>query len=69
MSIGGGIALIVVGLVFVLNVIQVDIPYINEHGLGVILILGGIAAIVLSLTIWRGRGTRVVERRVVDPPL
>lgn len=64
MSIGGGIALIVIGLIFVLNVVQVDIPWINEYALGLILILGGIAAILLSLTVWRGRGTRVIERRV-----
>lgn len=77
MSIGGGIALIVIGLILVLNVVQVDIPYLNEYGLGVILILGGIAAIILSLTLWRSagpgrrRGTTVVERRVepgVDDP-
>ena len=69
MSIGGGIALIVLGLIFVLNVVQVDIPWINEYALGLILIFGGIAAILLSLTVWRGRGTRVVERRIDDPPV
>jgi hypothetical protein len=69
MSIGGGIALIVLGLIFVLNVVQVDIPWINEYALGLILIFGGIAAILLSLTVWRGRGNRVVERRIDDPPV
>lgn len=74
MGIGGGIALIVIGLVFLLNVIEVDIPWVEENTLGLILVLGGIAAIVLSLTIWRapGGGTTVVERRVerdVDDPL
>ena len=69
MSIGGGIALIVLGLIFVLNVVQVDIPWINEYALGLILILGGVAAILLSLTVWRGRGTRVIERRIDDPPV
>jgi uncharacterized membrane protein HdeD (DUF308 family) len=71
MGIGGGIALIVVGLVFLLHVIQVDIPGLNEYSLGIILVLGGIVAILLSLTIWRNagpvvrrRGTTVVERRV-----
>jgi hypothetical protein len=76
MGIGGGIALIVIGLIFLLNVIQVDIPGLNEYGLGIILVLGGIAAILLSLTVWRTpvgrrRGTTVVERRVepgVDDP-
>ena len=78
MGIGGGIALIVIGLVFLLNVIQVDIPGLNEYTLGIILVLGGIAANLLSLTVWRNagpvgrrRGTTVVERRVepdVDDP-
>ena len=70
MGIGGGIALIVVGLVFLLNVIQVDIPGLNEYALGIIFVLGGILAVVLSLTLWRGNRT-VVERRVergVDDP-
>lgn len=71
MGIGGGITLIVLGLILLLNVIQVDIPYVDEYTLGVILVLGGIAAIVLSLTVWRSAGTgsrrrgRVVEREVV----
>lgn len=70
MGIGGGITLIVLGLIFMMNVIQVDVPFVNEYALGVILILGGIAAVVLSLTIWRGgRTTRVVERDVSGPPL
>jgi hypothetical protein len=72
MGIGGGIALIVIGLIFLLNVIQVDIPYVNEYVLGLIFVLGGIVAVILSLTLWRGRGgTTVVERRVdrgVDEP-
>ena len=70
MSIGGGIGLIVVGLIFLLNVIQVDIPYINEYGLGVLLTLAGIVSIVLTLTLWResrpfgARRGRIVERRI-----
>ena len=83
MGVGGGITLIVLGLILMMGVIQVDIPLVNEYALGVILILGGIAAIVLALTIWRDRGVwagygvrrrgggRVVEREVVerDDPL
>jgi hypothetical protein len=71
MGIGGGIALIVIGLIFLLNVIQIDIPGLNEYGLGIILVLGGITAILLSLTLWRDtrpsgrrRGVTIVERRV-----
>jgi hypothetical protein len=79
MGIGGGITLIVLGLIFMMNVIEVEIPALNEYSLGVILVLGGIAAIALSLTVWRDTrygygyrrgGTRVVEREVIDdgPP-
>jgi hypothetical protein len=77
MGIGGGITLIVLGLILTMGVIQVDIPFVNEYALGVILILGGIAAVILALTIWRDRGIwgygvrrrsggRVVERDVVE---
>jgi len=73
MTIGAGITLIVIGLIFLLRVIEVDIPYVDEYALGVLLTLAGIAGIVLSLTLWRsrsttvypeGRTTRVVERHV-----
>ena len=78
MGIGGGITLIVLGLIFLSGVIQVDIPGLNEGALGLILVLGGIAAIVLAQTIWRDRGVargtyvsrpgteRVVEREVIE---
>jgi hypothetical protein len=75
MGSGGGIALIVVGLIFLLNVIQIDIPWINEYGLGVILTLAGIAVTLLNLTLWRTsspwRRRAVVERRIereIDDP-
>ncbi len=75
MGIGGGITLIVLGLIFLTDVIEADIPGVNEGALGLILILGGIAAIVLAQTIWRDRGVarpiseprgRVVEREVIE---
>jgi hypothetical protein len=80
MGIGGGIALIVLGLILATGVIQADIPGLNENALGVILILAGIAVIVLSQTFWRSRGVvggttvveqppttgRVVRREVVE---
>lgn len=81
MGIGGGITLIILGLILATGVIQADIPGLNENALGVILILGGIAIIVLSQTVWRSRGVvggtttvveqprstgRVVEREVVE---
>lgn len=66
MGIGGGITLIVLGLIFLTGVIEMDIPGLNEHALGLILVLGGIASIVLAQTIWRDRrvgGTTYVEER------
>lgn len=75
MGIGGGITLIVLGLIFLTGVIQFDIPGLGEQGLGLILVLGGIAAIALTQTIWRDRGVarpvseprgRVVEREVIE---
>jgi hypothetical protein len=77
MGIGGGITLVVLGLILLMGVIQMDVPFVDERALGVILVLGGIASVVLALTIWRDRrpfgyvGTRagtdrVVERRVVE---
>lgn len=79
MTIGTGITLIVIGLIFLLGVIQVDIPFIDEYALGVLLTLAGIAAIVLMLTWGRtrwghttyvepGGSRRVVERHVVRGP-
>ncbi|KRC56957.1 MULTISPECIES: hypothetical protein [unclassified Nocardioides] len=56
MYIGLGIVLLVLGLVFALDVITVDIKYVNDDALGTILIVAGVLAIVLSLLIappWR----------------
>lgn len=56
MYIGLGIVLLVLGLVFALDVITVDVKYVNDDALGTILIIAGVLAIVLSLLIappWR----------------
>jgi len=56
MYIGLGIVLLVLGLVFALDVITVDIKYVNDDALGTILIIAGALAIVLSLVVappWR----------------
>ncbi|HJR89062.1 MAG TPA: DUF6458 family protein [Aeromicrobium sp.] len=74
MGYGGAITLIVLGLIFLTGVIQFDIPGIGEQGLGMILLLAGIAVIVLMNTVWRTRGvastTYVSEprERVVSEP-
>lgn len=62
MYIGLGIVMLIAGLVLALDVITVDIDYINDGALGAILIVGGILAIVLSLVISdRYRRRTVVE--------
>lgn len=66
MGIGGGITLIVLGLIFTMNVIEVDIPAVNEEALGVILIIGGIVALVMFMTVWRGGGPWASRREVIQ---
>jgi len=68
MGIGTGIVLAVLGLILLTGTIQVDMPWIEDYTLGWILLVAGIVALVLSMTIWRRGGTtRVVERDV--PPV
>jgi hypothetical protein len=69
MYIGLGIVLIVLGAIFALDVITVDIPGISENMLGWILILGGLLAIGLSFAM-RGRragGYSTTRESHVDP--
>ncbi|TQK70362.1 DUF6458 family protein [Nocardioides sp. SLBN-35] len=64
MYIGLGILLLVAGLVLALDVITVDISYVNDDALGTILIVAGALAIVLSLVVappWRRDRDRVVH--------
>jgi hypothetical protein len=63
MYIGLGIVLLVAGLILALDVVTVDLDFINDGALGGILIVCGILAIVLSLIV--GRRTTVVEDRPV----
>ena len=85
MTIGLGILLIVVGLIFAFDVIHMNTSTIDGNALGWILVLGGILAIVLPLVIEQMRTRRtattvvddrpvrtrqvVEERRVEEPPL
>lgn len=69
MYIGLGIVLLVLGLVFALDVITVDLNYVDEGALGTILIIGGVLAIVLSLFMsdrYRRRTTVVEQPPVVE---
>ena len=70
MVIGLGIVLIVLGLIFALDVINVDTAAVDTGTLGWILLLAGVVAIVVSLVVnqQRTRSTRVVERRDDRPP-
>ena len=82
MYLGLGIFLIVMGMIFAFDVINVDTSAVDGQALGWILILGGVLAIVLPLTLTQSRArTRTVveapptttrrvveERRVEDPP-
>jgi uncharacterized membrane protein HdeD (DUF308 family) len=69
MGIGLGILLIVVGaiLLFALNV---NIPYVSDDTLGIILIVAGVLALVVSLVMQaqRGRTKHVNETRYDGPP-
>jgi hypothetical protein len=67
MGIGVGIFLVVLGLIFLLGVIEVDLPAIEDVTLGWILLLAGIASIVLGLIASRNaRRTTTVEERRID---
>lgn len=69
MGIGLGIFLIVLGaiLLFALNV---NIPYVSDDTLGIILIVAGVLALVLGLIqqAQRGRTKHVQENRYDPPP-
>lgn len=67
MGLGVGILLVVLGLIFLLGVIEVDLPAIEDVTLGWILLIAGIVAIVLGLIASRNaRTTRTVEERRLD---
>lgn len=69
MAIGLGIVLIVVGLILVLDVVNVDTSVIDTAPLGWILLIAGVLAIVISLVVNQQRSRAVVEeRRDVRPP-
>jgi chromate transport protein ChrA len=67
MSIGGGILLIVIGLVLILQVFP-DIPHVDDVTLGWILLVAGVVAVGLTLLMnqQRSRTTHVEERRYDD---
>lgn len=67
MGIGLGIVLLVIGLILVMGVVQIDIGFIDDTGLGWILLLVGALAIVLALVMNKQRSeTKHVEERRYD---
>lgn len=62
MYIGLGIVLLVLGLILALDVLTVDLDFIDDGALGTILIVAGLLAIALSVIYappWRRRDTVV----------
>ncbi len=70
MGIGLGVVLLVIGLILVLNVVQFDLGFIDESGLGWILLIVGVLAIILALVMnqQRSQTKHVEERRYDGPP-
>ena len=68
MAIGLGVVLLAVGLILTLDVVTVDLSYVDDHALGTILIIAGVLCIVLSLIVNAQRTRRsrtVIEDRPV----
>jgi uncharacterized membrane protein HdeD (DUF308 family) len=65
MGLGIGITLIVIGLILVTGVVNFQTDFIDQTGLGWILLAAGVLAIVLGLVMnyQRTRSTHVEERR------
>lgn len=63
MTIGGGIALIVLGAILAFAV-EVDIEGLDIRVIGIILMIGGVVGVIVGLSLWqrRGRTTRVVDQ-------
>ena len=69
MRIGTGVVLIVAGLILIFAV-NADIPLVNDDIVGIILVLGGVVAIVATLIVnaQRTRTKHVQETRYDGPP-
>ncbi|MBM0124611.1 hypothetical protein [Pimelobacter simplex] len=70
MYIGLGIVLLVLGLILVMDVITVDLSFVNDGALGTILIVAGVLAIALSLLYappWRREARDTVVHHRDDP--
>jgi uncharacterized membrane protein HdeD (DUF308 family) len=65
MGIGLGVVLLVLGLILVTGVVEVGVAFVDEGGLGWILLFAGALAIVLALVMnrQRNRSKHTVEER------
>jgi uncharacterized membrane protein HdeD (DUF308 family) len=63
MGVGVGIVLLVIGLVMVLDVINVGTAFVDEGALGWIFVIVGALAIVLALVLNAQRSKTIVEER------
>ena len=64
MSIGLGIVLLLFGLILLLGVVNVDLPFVEDYQLGILLTVLGVVALILTMVLGasRRRSTHVVER-------
>lgn len=64
MSIGLGIVLVLLGLILLLGVVSVDLPFVEDYQLGILLTVLGVVALILTMVLGasRRRSTHVVER-------
>jgi uncharacterized membrane protein HdeD (DUF308 family) len=69
MGVGIGVLLIVVGAIL-LWAVQVNIPFVSDDTLGIILMVAGALAIILALVMnaQRSRTKHVQENRYDGPP-
>lgn len=69
MGIGVGIFLIVAGAIL-LWAVNVNVPFVSDDTLGMILLVVGVLAVILSLVLnaQRSRTTHVQENRYNEPP-
>ena len=68
MGIGTGIVLLLLGLILILGVVNVDIPFVEDYQLGILLAVLGALALVLVMTLGARRRSTVVERDVTTEP-
>jgi len=68
MGIGLGVMLLLAGIILVSDVVNFDIRYVDDNGLGWILVAVGALAIVLALIVsaQHTRGVTRVDRRIEE---